>query len=401
MRDLYNRMTPILRPLADRVRAPLVGRLLARTARLNSAIDLPFDQDPLYKTYLHVGAHPLGILGGVSDVRPLLASDYINLSCRKTSTDFKETCIVPRCPIGHFVHSGHCEVLDRKERPAFAMRKSRQLIQWLIDKICEGGYVFLHVNKYYIPRSPFYLRQDVPHDCLITGYDGKKASFRIATFLDSGEYGVTDVSFSRMAMAMTLPGSETVLGDYICHFPAAIAIRPKHGMQLRFDPGAAHRNLRNYLYSSPPAGGIYARDDIEYVGDWNMLFGYPSESHSYGLEAFFCIVANIKAAVIESRRIDLRDTRVLWEHKQILGSNIEFWRGHGNEAISDEMRELYADVCKWAGALHFMCVAYNFRFPDSADELQVHLDEFGLILELEKEILSRTLSGLELRNAKL
>lgn len=388
---LYLIVARIFRPIADTIREPFIARTLSEIRPAASAVTLPLDTDPPYKTYHSLGAHPLSILGATGDLRPLLASDYINFSCLKTPNQGSfGAVIVPWRSIGKFVALGYCELRNTKEKLSFKMKDSARLIQWLVDRIHDKWYLIAHVNKYYVPGSWAHLRQVFLHDCLIFGCDTEKRIFQIAIYLATGTYGVASVPFTCMAMALTLRGSKYYDIFSICHAPAVLAVRPKAGSQIRFDQDAAFKNLDAYLHSMPPDEGILACDDLVYAGDWAQASGYPTASHVYGLCAFAAIVSHIRLFVERGSVIDLHDTRALWEHKKIMHSNISYWGAQTRMSDGRKLTQHYEEVVDWARTLHVMCVACHLDdLKNRRQEVIAHLDKSGDMIEIEKAILGQ------------
>lgn len=390
--DIYIAATRAFRPVADLVRRPRVNRAINAVADGSPAIELPFHEDPPYRAWQCMAAHPLGILAAVSDIRPLLASEYINVACNKTSlaTTHAGFFIVPWRPIGHFASRGHCEITDIPETLAFKPANSHLIIKWLVEMISNKWYVFLQLNKYYIPNTWAYMKRDFLHDCLIVGCDGRNQVFKVAMYLESGSYGVADIPFTALAMGLTMRGSRHFLADSICFDPAAVAVRPRNTLRFRFDRIAACRHLRDYLLAMPSEAGILARDCFQYVGDRWMASGHQRESRLYGVEAILELVAHLKARVQEKLPIEMPDARALWEHKKVMGMNVEFWLEQPfMSGMVDDVTGRYKEIVGWAHRVHYLCFAYNQQPNETSGELLLHLEKLRRMLDLEREILSR------------
>jgi hypothetical protein len=358
------------------------------------AVSLPVNLNPPYKTWQCFGAHPLSVLGGASDLTPLLASEYINLACLKTPVDgMVSAAIVPRRSIGHFVLSGHCELFDLEERWHLEVTDSRRLIQGLLEAMSDGWYILLHLNKYYMPSHICYLTQDFLHDCLVIGFDTGRQIFEVLMYVSTGQYGVSEVPFANLAMAMAFRGGKYFLDDSICYASIVLAVRPKRGIRFQFAREVARNHLHDYLNSVQPDIELYARDNLKYAGDWFMAYGCDSKLHCYGLRAFVRIISHVRTRVDQHQRIDSRDTRALWERKTIMLGNMGFWKKHTHVSNIEELIDLYAEVVKWVRDLHVMCFTYNQRHQPS-QELVQWFDRFGSIIEVEKEILARMALGL-------
>ncbi|MDY6949091.1 MAG: hypothetical protein SXG53_25630 [Pseudomonadota bacterium] len=387
---LYGIATMLFRPVADALRKPYISRDLLNLMLPEPMEALPFYRDPPYKTYQCLGAHPLSILGAVTDLRPLLASDYINFSCATPSQlGSSFAAIVPWRSIGRFVSLGYCELSRIEHKRMYERNHIRSLIQWMIDRSHDGWYLLAHVNKYYIPGTRAHLRSDYCHDCLILGCDQKEQAFKVATYLADGTYDAVSVSFVAMAMAMALRGSNYIMGNGMCHVPTILAVRPKAGLQLQFNPTVAIENLGGYLQSAPPEEAAFACDDLEYAGDWFQASGYPREMRTYGISAFSTLASNIRLNVARNRRIDMTDTRAVWEHKKILRSNIGFWARHASMSEESELVERYDEIVKWAGGLHGRSQAYNMAGCSGGRELMLYLDKASGLAQIETDVLTQ------------
>jgi hypothetical protein len=355
-------------------------------------VSLPCDQNPPYKAYLCFGAHPLSILGATQDLRPLLASSYINLICARQQTPegLFGAAIVPLTNIGNLALSHYCEVDHHENEPfGFRIMDSYRLIQWIIDRIHNRWYVLSHVNHYYIPDTLSYRKEDFLHDGLIFGYDGKEETFQVLLYRSSRTYGVTNVPFSSMAMALTLHGSKHLASVPVCYAPVLLAVRPTAQACVRFDCDAACRNLDSHLSSRPPEEPAYACNNITYAGDWCMAFGYPSTACDYGLNAFSTAVSHIRLSMQRGTWLDMMSTRAIWEHKKILHSNIEFWSTITQILNVDSLLRSYREVVEWANTFHLMCMTFNFDDKRISQRLLPHLDKAAEMIVIERNVLTQ------------
>jgi hypothetical protein len=396
LRRLVNALLIRLRWKTDPLRRAIVARSIARLPLPALDVTLPLDRDPPYRTYLSVGAHPLGILGAVSDLRPLLASDYINLACRKDPEEqgFLGTAIVPRRTISDFIAGGYCESFETEAKPAFTPSSIRHTVAWLVERIAQSYYVFAHVNEYYIPGKRAHLRGDGPHDALIVGCDTGGRVFRIATYFANGQYTVANLSFERLVMAITLLGNRALVGDSICCVPVLLAVRPTKALRLSFDRSAACKNLTDYLFSRAPVERMAISDDPRYAGDWSAACGYPTESYSYGMNAVATLAEHLRNFSQNGRRIDMRDTRALWEQKKILHSNMRIWSREPRPSHIRDLVASYAKVVTWAQRLHLLAFAYNTEQQREGRGLLLHLESADSVQQAERKVLEVVLEAL-------
>ena len=401
--DLFNSLLIKLRSTADLLRQPIIARSVARVPLRALDVTLPLNQDPPYKTYHSFGAHPLGILGAVSDLTPLLASDYINLSCLKDPEEDGLLCttIVPRRTIRDFIARGYCECFEAEGKPSFTPSNIGNIVSWLVERIREKYYVFAHVNEYYIPGMSAHLKTDFAHDALIVGCDTSRRVFKVAAYFADGRYTVANLSFEHLVMAITLLGNRSLVGDSICSVPMLLAVRPREPLRLSFDRRAACTNLADYVLSRPPDESITISDDPTYAGDWSAARGYPIGSHRYGSSAFAAIAEHVRDFSEKKRRIDMRDTRALWEQKKILHANVRVWSVEARLPQASDFVESYAEMVNWAQRLHLLVFAYNIRGRKGGSDLKLHLEKADYMQQAERRVLEPILEALICRQSTL
>lgn len=390
----YSRATRLLRPIADAIRRPLVVHWLRNVGHQSGGIALPYNPDPPYRALQCVGAHPLSIVGARSDLRALLATDYINLSCRRVpGAGPADVAIVPWRSIGRLAAAGYCEVFSPPMSLSFRTRSSRDIIQWMLDRLGDGWYLILHVNKYYIPGTAGHLKGDFCHDVLVVGCDTKNRTISVITYLSTGKYSVTNVPFESMAMAVTLRGVKQLCPISVCYKPAMLAVRRTDLVRFSFDLPLAINNIQEYLSSLPPQEGIYTCDDPKYAGDWVQLIGYPTKLRCYGMQAFQTTVKNFVRLVDNGAKMNMRDTLALWEHKKILLQNMSTW-SEQSSALDANLTASYGTVTQWARTIHVMCHMYNQFERRNAKQLMRVLEQLPAMVAAERQILDLCYQGL-------
>lgn len=79
--------------------------------------------------------------------------------------------------------------------------KWNSIIDFIIDSIDLGYYVYMNINNFYIPAYQHFNKNHRRHDIFVYGYDKKSKTLNIADFFQNGKYSYSYVSFNDFEQA--------------------------------------------------------------------------------------------------------------------------------------------------------------------------------------------------------
>lgn len=354
---------------------------------MQNSHSLPFDKNPPYKAYLET-AFALGIVAAGLDVRNLLSLYYLNLAAPSTAAaQMPGACqlfIMPWNTLQRFRAYGYL----REIRPAFDLRHEdpQVMVEWVINTLADGGYVYATVNEYFIPGTRAHAaREPYTHPCLITACDAAQETFTAYSYLSDGTYGSTLVPYAVWAHAFTQRGDRSRMPDAHFHEPVLYGIaQSKTPFSLEvFDRLATARALANYV---------------------NCRFDkYETcEQEVYGTDAVGAFLERMAAAAGAGNALDLRGTRTLMEHRRIMTMTLEHAQGQSAMQRSDRIERAFKALETWASALHSLAYDYERKRASARgrckdQRLLRHMRDADRMLRMDKRVTTELIGALEPR----
>ena len=340
-------------------------------------VELPFDLDPVYRSYL-TPSYYLGILGCYCDLRPLLASYFIGLALPTDRQIEKGVgALIPDLP----------ELSDLSELGYLGMSTYEETgesfcpcaaIEWIIEKLNCGEYIYVTVNEYFLPDTFSFNRKNFAHPCLILGCDVPQRRFTICNYSKMGDYRLLNILFSDLAKCLAIRGPATEQ-QFNGHYQRRIlALNPSPQVRARFDFSNTRKRLRGYLsgqlqYERPSSGRI------PWITD--------PEGYTFGIRAFASYSNYIKWAVDRGIKVDMRNTRVLFEQKKIMSNNISYFGELFRWTDTDSFLKLHQPVIEWAHKLHLLAFAYNLDYKTGC-RLSDFASNIDHIVEIDRKLLT-------------
>lgn len=298
---------------------------------------LPFDENPIYKTYLDT-IYALGITNARFDMRSALSVSYVNLAATPPALMLPGACplyIVPWNTIDRFTALGYLQ----KQEPGFDLMVTshKSILEWIVDRICDDNYVYATVNEQHLPGTlPHAKGVPFTHPCLLTACDGSRGCFTAYTYRVDGTFGAITPSFTETALALTERGDKTQMRDTYFFEPVLCSVGQNQAFaSYSFDQQAVRKVLREYISCQPSN---------------NELSG----GEFYGSSAVTHVLGQVAESVNRSLPIDLRGTRVLMEQRNIMTGNIEYISENVHVPELRTLRKAYQEVANWAKSLHLL-----------------------------------------------
>lgn len=185
----------------------------------------------------------------------------------------------------------------------------KEIVDFVVDSIDRGYYVYLNVDEYFIPDRGCYHKQHFSHDTLVHGYDLESRTFKILGFNKIGSYESTDVSFKEFSQ------SYHSLDKIENHCHQIYLYQYNQDGKYDFNAKLVKETLEDYLYS---------RNTSE---RFSML-AEPWD-RAYGMESYDCLQKYFQDLLANKIHTDIRHLHILWEHKSCMRLRTEYMYENG------------------------------------------------------------------------
>lgn len=200
---------------------------------------------------------------------------------------------------------------------ALIEKKWSKIVEFLIDSIRCGYYIYLIVDKYFISSyEESYMTYHSHHDLMIFGYDVKNQTFHIADFFKNSKYYYTTATFSEIEQGY----NESNRSDWI---GSVILLKENKSYQPKFDITI----LKNYINDYIESKNSNTRTIL--INTW-----LNDNDYAFGLQVYPILEQHLKM-IQKNGFFDIRPYHILWDHKKIVLSILEFLHKKGYLIKSD------------------------------------------------------------------
>lgn len=352
-------------------------------------VALPCGDLPAFSAYL-TPAYALSLLMVRADVSPLLAGAYVSLyfplqklkgrSVRSASmldhlalTDFEA--------FGLATFQEHADLL----RPG----EETRILATISSSLARGSYVYAHVNEFYLPGLPTHARRDARHPLLVTGWDNATQTYTAVTYV-GGVYRRFSVAPAPLVRSIISRGSFFPASPlYYATAPRLTAITLVSGIVFSADAALLRAQLERYLSSLPAAPDCLAR----ITGRRHGLLPLPPRPYPchYGLRTYDSYAEYLSEIVARRTIPDMRTTRVLVEHKQLMLARLQYMERAGVLDPALQLSDAYRPLVGGARALHLATLAWRNTRLAKPDALQRAIERLASEKQREHAILSQAL----------
>ncbi|WMJ86462.1 hypothetical protein [Anaerocolumna sp. MB42-C2] len=292
-------------------------------------------------------ANLLSVVGNYQESIPWFYNYYIQLEVKRNyengvRLDFYTTLLWKCCPWIYF---------QRLSRD-FILRKWDSIIDFIIDSIDLGYYVYFIANYFYIPISKNYNQYHKVHDIFIFGYDKNTQMFDVADFFRDGIYEYAKVPFSCINIAYNSLSECSKQHDWL------------NGVELiSFFKRSEYHNNKELDYRFDPA--LVKSFICDYITSSNTLEKYkiPTEKWKrnwvYGVEIYDFLIEYLEQLSSNKVPFDTRPFAVLNDHKKLMMMRIKFM---GENSFLYNWKDLYQDysnVLNRASILKGLWIKYS------------------------------------------
>ncbi|PYG90196.1 butirosin biosynthesis protein H-like [Ruminiclostridium sufflavum DSM 19573] len=242
------------------------------------------------------------------------------------------------------------------------------------DKIDNGAYCFIYIDRYYIPfHKMWFERGHLTHEMLVYGYDDEKEEFLCADNGDNGNYEYFTCSYSQL-----LDGYWKNENDdpyyFSMHYVQDIII-PEEQYMLNY--GQVKRSLKNYLNS------ISMLNESEEV----IFSKFGFSVHNMVLENQKILIQKYE----DKFYFNLRQIYILIDHKELMRRRLNFLFDKGY-LTDDSFEKKYEYLAFKYKILLSLCIKYNIK--NKKELLNKYFDLFSTLIEYEKNALEDLVSCL-------
>ena len=322
-------------------------------------------------------------------------------------------------PLGYSGTGFACPFLDTQWIGRSLIGSPGRVVPFLIGSIDDGYYARMTVDEFYLPGRSSYRRRHFLHSLLVHGYDRGRGLFRVAGYLENGEYGSSQVTFTELEAAFAVglePLEEGECGD------------KNEGKPPRYDGVGSRADLRRCIYSKQPSNvesnrvwlvryNREARFELDFLAALEIIEDYansaptPSrfasiltfpnkvytlgqpvperEDLTFGVETYGCLQWWMEEVLRGRREFDIIPFHVLWEHKRVMVARLKYFEKNGyldpSQALSSRYREIEA------GAAHLRLLMIRCRMKQDGKLLVRSLARVDNLREAEMEILGGVL----------
>lgn len=328
---------------------------------------LPLIESPI--TGWSHNAHALSVILQCDNAWPWFYSNFIQLCC----TDFPHNHS-PYMTLKFYEYHRHDEDwFYRTLAPSRHLKLQKifkgtlalhdiPIIDFIVQSIDRGRYVYTSVDEKYIPQKEAYLSHSEPHDLFIFGYNRTQRHFDVAGFFDEifTEATVSFDDFTAGYNATPDIHAEAAHASY----SAVYTLEPDHSYRSSINMPLIRSTLSEY---------VHAQD--------SSLHGHPFNFNSCHPHMVFGIAVypllRLLTEQIGSGKMahDIRPFHIMWEHKTIMNKRLHYLEENGitlSESLFAASRELIHDsyrirnlMLKFRFAAHPRHIAETMRLLDS------------------------------------
>ncbi len=235
---------------------------------------------------------------------------------------------------------------QRLSRELFDVMKTG-LVDFFINAIDQGNYIFLYLNRFYLSASYTYQKNNDVHDVFIYGYDKDSKLFNIADFFAYSKYTLATASFDEITSAYKGYNDDWKESEFdLRNVDGIVLIKPLLSAAYSYKVTNTLQGLKDYL-GGTTTSGCYSfgyRIDCEYDE-------FHSLKNSFGVNIYHYLEKYLISLGTCDQYIDYRGFYVIYEHKKLLKLYLEYLESKWLLDVS-ELKNLLKPVLTGTQALY-------------------------------------------------
>ena len=381
---------------------------------------LPLNSNPMVKAYLR-HAHLFSVLSTDDAYLPWLYSgNYTQLVF-----DHDPNWYCPLdfyTPLGYFGTSFACPLLDAQWISRSVIDGGHgSIVPFLIENIEDGYHGRITVDEFYVPNRRVYRRSHFIHNLLVYGVDTNDGVFHIVGIVGytaSGDYAPSTLSFGELEEAFyvrprhapTNAGSDCIEPldnpegrQRVQQFVSSKAftnveqnrvwlVRRNHEAKFEFNMQASLDILQDYVRSANTpdrfASLLTFPDKVQPTG----LPIPEKEDRTFGMSTYGYLRRMMEEVLRNERRFNFVTFHLLWEHKCVMLSRLEYFETSGFLDPKAMIAARYKAVKTKVTRLRLIMLRHAL-YPDEA-RLRLSIARLTEIQSLEGQVLEDTIDFL-------
>jgi hypothetical protein len=348
-------------------------------------VRLPFELNVPLRTFLS-DAYPLGILWNQSSFKEWFLHFNVNLAFCIPQYGFDRLPAghhllfpMPRNNLAHWRDMGFLD-FQVYDFEFLETCQGNDLLEFLSNQLREGHHVLIYGDAYYLSLGcqPTNIR----HGALIVGLSDRTGSFLIAGH-EVGEYKFITRRFDEVIRALKSTHTE--------ERPFVMTISSKQRIpRAEIVPAVIGQQIDDYLNSR--------RSSIQYpwidaAARWKV---YPANSELvFGIACYDEVAKYLALHGNRAEGIDLRCTRVLWEHKKLMSLRLRYLADAVTHPGMNGVPVAYKHVEKTASLIHYLACMDDLSERGSGRIDSMRIQELLLqVKRSEEEVLSNVRDAL-------
>ena len=330
--------------------------------------ELPIGKPPI-ACYLH-HVYPLTAAMLHKDFDSWLYSNYIQLQyCLANDTLNFFTYVI--CGNSVYIPIIDYKILDQE----FLFMNHINIFDLIVNSIDMGYYVTTYADEFFVPERNSYKSWHTRHEIMVFGYNLKEKFLKIIGYNNKGVYSKSTISFFEFEQSYI---------STISKKNDVISFKAKDNMSYQssfeFDVKNVKDLLQDYLFS---------RDTCDRL----RIFGNPQSGLVYGIQIYKEIIKYCQSVITNNKdKCDRRILHLLWEHKKVMVSRIEYLTKYGYINNSTELLNIYNELKETALLLRNKFLKYNAS--NNKMLIETTIDSLDLMYSQEKDAIEDLLDKL-------
>jgi hypothetical protein len=270
---------------------------------------LKLNEKPLIYGRLH-HAYPLSIITSHEETMPWFFSNFIQLSCLKNIHPQNTLDMNFLWDDGRF-YLNSCPWINYLDIPEsfFYHCIQKNIVDFIISTIDTEGYVYLHVDEFYIPEKYSYQKRSYPHCNFIFGYNKDEKVFYTLGYDSLERFKIIQTPFSDLEKSFTNCPPDFRLD--VLYFIG-------QGSTYDFDFDLIRGYIQDYLSSQNSL--------VKFKTQTNLI--YEDKNCVFGMAVYNQLKVYLSSLIEEKAELDVRNLHILWEHKVVMKERFMFMKAN-------------------------------------------------------------------------
>lgn len=249
--------------------------------------------------------------------------------------------------------------------------------------ILRKSYIYTTLDLYYIPGSISHGTNHFLHDILLLGWNPQQSTVTLTCGFDGqGKYAIVSLPLSHLALSLKSTRARQLRAKASTR---SYVIGYNPGGPPALDLNLIGKQLVNYRHGRSCA-------DLGIAVPETARSYEPTESNGlYGLDVYDILNVYFDYKIYHRKFLDLRATRLLWEHKMLMVERLRVCSRLGLK-VPGRSISIYEQVAEIAKKIHMTFYFWQSGRTDGA-ELRSVLPMLAPLRSLESEALDAILGG--------